>query len=241
MQCFASFRFFLSRSILTSFDFSHYERESKLKTVGDWKGVEFRNRYESGDIMASGDVNVERIKLEVKKELLLSIAGMKKFETKKCRCNKYNITFSNSENAVLKTLMAQLPIYCKYQSNGCQEILMKEDMTNHEQGCVYRPIFCPEINCTQKSTYHGLMEHVTEVHKGLDVIGKTKFIIIKESCVDLKPEKLAPTRISAFDFTFFEVGVITDQFMFCWIYVLGDPDVAKNFYYHVKNQNQQRW
>ena len=98
--------------------------------------------------MASGDVNVERIKLEVKKELLLSIAGMKKFETKKCRCSKYNITFSNSENAVLKTLMAQLPIYCKYKSNGCQEILMKEDMTNHEQGCVYRPIFCPEINCT---------------------------------------------------------------------------------------------
>ena len=81
------------------------------------------------------------------------------------------------------------------------------------------------------------MEHVTEVHKGLDVIGKTKFIIIKESCVDLKPEKLAPTRISAFDFTFFEVGVITDQFMFCWIYVLGDPDVAKNFYYHVKINN----
>ena len=138
--------------------------------------------------MASGDVNVERIKLEVKKELLLSIAGMKKFETKKCRCNKYNITFSNSENAVLKTLMAQLPIYCKYKSNGCQEILMKEDMTNHEQGCVYRPIFCPEINCTQKSTYHGLMEHVTEIHKGFDVIREKKFIITitNKSCVDLK-------------------------------------------------------
>ena len=45
------------------------------------------------------------------------------------------------------------------------------------------------------------------------------------------------TRISAFGFTFFEVGIITDQFMFRWIYVLGDPDVAKNFYYHVKINN----
>ena len=94
--------------------------------------------------MASGDMNVERIKLEVKKELLLSIAGMKTYETKKCHndyvyeyCGtirkscSYNITFSNSENAVLKTLMAQLPIYCKYQSNGCQEILMKEQTMIH--------------------------------------------------------------------------------------------------------------
>ena len=50
----------------------------------------------------------------------------------------------------------------------------------------------------------------------------------------MKPGKLATTRISAFNFTFFEVGVITDQFMFRWIYILGDPDVAKNFDYHVK-------
>ena len=147
--------------------------------------------------------------------------------------SEVNLTVYNSEIPVLQCLMAQLPVYCKYKSDGCQEILMKEDMANHEQGCVYRPIYCADLNCTQNSTYHGLMEHVTQVHKDLDVIEKKKFIITSKLGVDLKPEKLATTRISAFDFTFFEVGVITDQHMFKWIYILADPDVAKNFHYQV--------
>ena len=151
--------------------------------------------------------------------------------------SEVNLTVYNSEIPVLQCLMAQLPVYCKYKSDGCQEILMKEDMANHEQGCVYRPIYCADLNCTQNSTYHGLMEHVTQVHKDLDVIEKKKFIITSKVGVDLKPEKLATTRISAFDFTFFEVGAITDQFVFKWIYILGDPDVAKNFFYTVNINN----
>ena len=173
--------------------------------------------------MASRDVNVERIEFEVKKKLLLSINGLA------------------IDNTIrLKTLMAQLPVECKYKSNGCQEILMKEDMFKHEQGCLLTPPYCPMsygLNCTQRFTYHGLMKHVTQVHKGLDVIEKKKFVITSKIDASLKPQKLATTRISAFDFTFFEVGTIIGQFMFKWIYILADPDVAKNFYYHVKIKN----
>ena len=49
------------------------------------------NLVNQGDIMASRDVNLERIKLEVKKEMLLSIEGMATSITKpvkssgKCR------------------------------------------------------------------------------------------------------------------------------------------------------------
>ena len=106
--------------------------------------------------MASRDVNLERIKLEVKKEMLLSIEGMATSITKpvkssgKCRkmyrlggnlvmpcenlvTSEVNLTVCNSEIPVLQCLMAQLPVYCKYKSDGCQEILMKEDMANHEE------------------------------------------------------------------------------------------------------------
>ena len=175
------------------------------------------------DMMASRDVNVERIEFEVKKKLLLSINGLA------------------IDNTIrLKTLMAQLPVECKYKSNGCQEILMKEDMFKHEQGCLLTPPYCPMsygLNCTQRFTYHGLMKHVTQVHKGLDVIEKKKFVITSKIDASLKPPKLATTRISAFDFTFFEVGAITDQCVFKWIYILGDPDVAKNFFYTVNINN----
>ena len=173
--------------------------------------------------MASRDVNVERIEFEVKKKLLLSINGL-----------------AINNTLRLQTLMAQLPVVCKYKSNGCQEILMKEDMFKHEQGCLLTPPYCPMsygLNCTQRFTYHGLMKHVTQVHKGLDVIEKKKFVITSKIDASLKSQKLATTRISAFDFTFFEVGTINGQFMFKWIYILADPDVAKNFYYHVKIKN----
>ena len=207
---------------------------------------------------SAGNDNVKRIKLEAKKELVRSIKGLQSYVEKSCgtvsvcqnpiyensykfrkicgkRCEQ-KFKVQGSDIPVLAKLMAQLPIYCKYEKNGCQEILMKEDMIDHEEVCVYRPINCADLKCTQKfigvDSYHGLMEHLTEVHKGLDVIEKKKFLI--SSSVDLKPWKLATTQISAFNFTFFEVGVITDQFMFRWIYILGDPDVAKNFDYHVK-------
>ena len=110
--------------------------------------------------MASRDVNLERIKLEVKKEMLLSIEGMATSIKKPVKssehclqkwrkgdmysdgfsrtCNnlvksEVNLTVYNSEIPVLQCLMAQLPVYCKYKSDGCQEILMKEDMANHEE------------------------------------------------------------------------------------------------------------
>ena len=215
--------------------------------------------------MASGNDNVERIKLEAKKELVRSIKGLQSYVEKSCGtvsvcqnpiyensykfrkiCGKkceQKFKVQGSDIPVLAKLMAQLPIYCKYEKNGCQGILMKEDMIDHEEVCVYRPINCADLKCTQKfigmDSSHGLMEHLTEVHKGLDVIEKKKFLITTKIGADLKSAMLATTQISAFNFTFFEVGVITDQFMFRWIYILADANVAKNFFYDVtiKNQN----
>ena len=191
--------------------------------------------------MASGNDNVERIKLEAKKELVRSIKGLKSSisgwtQGRTNYCCSYKV--QGSDIPMVAKLMAQLPIYCKYEKNGCQEILMKEDMIDHEEVCVYRPINCADLKCTQKfigmDSSHGLMEHLTEVHKGLDVIEEKKFLITTKIGAELTVALLATTQISAFNFTFFEVGVITDQFMFRWIYILGDPDVAKNFDYHVK-------
>merc|ERR1712062_512750 len=70
------------------------------------------------------------------------------------------------------------------------------------------------------------MGHVTLDHKGfdvMDVIEKKKFII--------------NSKIRAPPITTSLVGTINGQFMFKWIYILADPDVAKNFYYHVKIKN----
>eukprot|EP00093_Oithona_nana_P010013 10013.XXX_348729_349526_1 [CDS] Oithona nana genome sequencing. len=160
--------------------------------------------------------------------------------------NNYNSSFyichsicrSHSCHTQLQTLKTHLPVFCSNKDRGCQEILMKEEMISHEKECVYRPINCPDLKCTAKVTYHGLLDHFTEVHKdyiSMNALKKKKFLITSKIGVDLKPtELLPPTRITAFDRTFFEVGIIKDQLMLRWIYILGDPDVAKNFSYTVR-------
>ena len=206
--------------------------------------------------MAATKLDVERIKreavFEAKKEMLLSIEQTARANGAICTnhvnyanhyccylndhyypCNNYNI-----KNTQLQTLRTHLPEFCSNKDKGCQEILMKEEMINHDQECVYRPINCPDLKCTEKVTYHGLLDHFTEVHKdyiSMDALKKKKFLITCKIGVNLKPtELLPPTRITAFDRTFFEVGIIKDQLMLRWIYILGDPNVAKNFSYTVR-------
>lgn len=51
-------------------------------------------------------------------------------------------------------------------------------------------------------------------------------------------EKWLPKKFTAFNKTFFEVGLIRNKFIYKWIYVLGLPDEAKNFYFHANVQNE---
>ena len=208
--------------------------------------------------MAATKLDVERIKreavFEAKKELLLSIEQTAGAVGAICtnhanhhycygngnyiKCNNYYIVELEKSHTQLQTLRTHLPAFCSNKDKGCQEILMKEEMISHDQECVYRPINCPDLKCTEKVTYHGLLDHFTEVHKdyiSMDALKKKKFLITCKIGVNLKPtELLPPTRITAFDRTFFEVGIIKDQFMLRWIYILGDPNVAKNFSYTVR-------
>ena len=70
-----------------------------------------------------------------------------------------------------------------------------------------------------------------QAYQAFKVIKVKNFLITSNIGVDLYPRLLTTTQISDFGFNFIEAGVIANQFMFRWIYVVGDPDVAKNFEY----------
>ena len=55
----------------------------------------------------------------------------------------------------------------------------------------------------------------------------------------LANEKWLSKKFTAFNKTFFEVGIIRNNFIYKWIYVLALPDEAKNYYFHayMKNAN----
>jgi len=52
-------------------------------------------------------------------------------------------------------------------------------------------------------------------------------------------KKWLSKKFTAFNKTFFEVGIIRNNFIYKWIYVLALPDEAKNYYFHayMKNAN----
>ena len=148
--------------------------------------------------MAATKLDVERIKreavFEAKKEMLLSI------EQTAGAVDAIWIKELEKSHIQLQTLRTHLPAFCSNKDRGCQEILMKEEMISHEKECVYRPINCPDLKCTAKVTYHGLLDHFTEVHKdyiSMDALKKKKFLITCKIGVNLKPtELLLPTRIT---------------------------------------------
>ena len=215
--------------------------------------------------MASSDLTErQKIELEVKKQLLFSIRGMKAcqitncsgFGTTRCKrmlspryvydnlpcdqavsayCTKFAV---HDMDPMLKTLLAQLPVFCKYEDNGCKEVLMKPEMDKHESGCLYRPINCADLDCYLYPVYMNFMDHFYKIHKNCKFLspnGNMRFNIrSKIAQVSTMPMKFSPTEISAFNQTFFEVGMIKNDFLFRWIYMLGDHNEAKNYFYNVR-------
>ena len=200
------------------------------------------------DIMATKEVNLERLEFEIKKKLVLSVKELKGCKSGNCNATicplcRFNNTqygcyrnFCRKNQKKYETLMDQLPVFCKYEANGCQEILMKEDMAEHEAGCIYWAANCADLKCNTKAPSVVYMDHLAKVHKANNILVLENKLFNITTLAGSAPEghKFAPTQINAFGYNFFEVGIIRNNFLFRWIYVLGNPDEAKNFYYHVK-------
>ena len=118
---------------------------------------------------------------------------------------------------------------------------MDEEMIEHESECVYRKIHCPDLfyGCGQSVTYIGLLDHLAQIHPGnKNVFNDVKTFKVKGK-IPQGGQSIPFTKITAFDKTFFEVGFVQNQVIYRWIYILGDPNEAKNFSYHLTIKNER--
>ena len=122
-------------------------------------------------------------KTEFKKELFLKIkdrlrcfkcASLPRPESKfelcsnghtvcsKCSCCSKTIP-NNVVNELLVDL--DLPYQCAFGKYGCEELLKKDDLSEHEECCVFRRINCPDVDCKAKDVgFLELSDHVQEKH-----------------------------------------------------------------------------
>ena len=125
---------------------------------------------------------------------------------------------------------ASMRFKCTNSSRGCEEILGKEAMIEHETDCIYRLVVCPSrssaLCCNAEVQYSNLIEHLKRKHGikdfELNVVHKLQDVLMK------------------FEFDtqefIYAVGKNRDKepTLYFWIQMVGSKYEAKNYYYTIE-------
>ena len=114
--------------------------------------------------------------------------------------------------------------------------------TNTNFGAVKTCTYCAKVFCCQGKSLYGNGSNCGYHNCYNSLAGKSMGWRSPESPTDIGAVangKWFSKKFTSFNKTFFEVGIIRNNFIYKWIYVLALPDEAKNYYFHayVKNAN----
>ena len=72
----------------------------------------------------------------------------------RCKCGS---EVGKNPNPILRKMLEDSPMYCPHYKTGCRQVFSKsENLEDHRKECVFRPVYCPLINCitlSLRSTY----------------------------------------------------------------------------------------
>ena len=140
-------------------------------------------------------------------------------------------------NPTTKKLLKLLPVYCPHYKNGCRQIFMQtqaEILDDHQQGCLFNKVFCPDLTCKKKVLFKDVIEHLMQVHK----IHRGKFLIATENkCKSVLSSDnlgngavLFPKSIKiSSGIDLFLVGKIINKIAHFWLYAMTSPLQAKHY------------
>lgn len=151
-----------------------------------------------------------------------------------CECGS---VVGKCPNPTIKQMLIDLPVYCLHYNNGCRQIFVQtqaESMDDHQKGCIFRQVFCPDLFCKEKVLFKDVVEHLKQVHKN------PYWLVAQENkyTVMLGTEKAENGTIwlpisikisSGIDLFF--VGKIINKIAHFWLYIMASPLQAKNYTY----------
>ena len=160
-----------------------------------------------------------------------------------CPCGSF---VGNSPSPVIAKLLQNLPWMCQYYMNGCSEISMNvEELGHHHGKCIYRPVFCPNIQCQVQNVnvlfkdvidHLGGVYHTDRITDDQLVFGKA--LVTKKSTGTFGAEALQngkywkPGKItSSCGALFFTFGTIENNTLYSWIVFFGSSNEAMNYSY----------
>ncbi len=122
------------------------------------------------------------------------------------------------------------PIPRKSVKSGGQDLLYAEDILRHEPFCDFMKIQCAILDCKDDVCLLGYLEHLQR--HPIESLSDGKSWRLPFTFEDGKDKKWSPKKLTAFNETFFDVGMVKDNLVYRWIFFLGLPDQAKNYVYH---------
>ena len=160
-----------------------------------------------------------------------------------CPCGSF---VGNSPSPVIAKLLQNLPWMCQYYMNGCREISMNvEELGHHHGKCIYRPVFCPNIQCQVRNVtvlFKDVIDHLDGVFHTIGtidyqlVIGKA--LVTKKSLATLGASQVQnvkhwhPGKItSSCGALFFTFEAIRNNTLYSCIVFYGSAEEAMKYSY----------
>ena len=149
-----------------------------------------------------------------------------------CECGS---VVGRRPNPTTKKLLKDLPVYCPHYKNECRDIFLQADsLENHQQGCLFRKVFCPYLPCKVKIMFKDVIEHLKKVHgnKFWFVATENKYTFRLSTKNTKDGSNLEPHifKIGS-EVDFFLVGKIINKIAHFWLYIMASPLQAKHYAY----------
>ena len=151
----------------------------------------------------------------------------------KCDCGS---VVGKRPNPALKKILKDLPVYCPHYKSGCTDFFLQaESMVDHQQGCIFRQVFCPVFTCKKKVLFKDVIEHLKQVHENdifWSVAIENKYSPMLGTSTSEDGAIWRPQGIkigSGIDF--FLVGKIVNKIAHFWLYIVASPLEAKKYAY----------
>jgi len=159
-------------------------------------------------------------------------------------CGICSGVFNGTRNFFLENYFEQQCSWsCIYSKDGCQQVLLGQNLKTHQQVCQFRPLkclICMDKRCVPYSEYlnHLQTVHLLKTEECDDLDGEFKYILSYTE-LDLNPEKpLVPrnwyTRPVKYQGrTFLTMNWSVEKTFGSWICLFGNEEDAKNFRFQI--------
>ena len=155
-----------------------------------------------------------------------------------CECGSMVV---KCPNPTVKEILKDLPVYCQHYNNGCRQIFVQsqaESLDDHQKGCIFRPVFCPDRTCMKalkkELLFKDVIEHLKKVHVNKFWFDSTenKHTLMLGSAKSEDGMVWLPHGIKiSSGVDFFLVGKIINKIAHIWLYIMASPLQAKNYAY----------